>query len=620
MDGEFTIEQKQAIAIASARARMAKEKQQEPAVAPKAEASLLDKVAGSSPVRLATGALGPLTMAFQAGANVVPGTGAEPINEALDSAEASKRRGMDWWAERQRKGREGRAAAGAPDAPTIEEALASLMGSEVAPMDAAGVAGSLMTGSALVRGMPATAKGLERIVQGAKAGAVLAPTTSPVLNANDEGYWGQQVERALLGGTLGATVPFLWEGAKLGGRIGRNVVDVFRKGGAERAAGRLANKVASAASGTPGRDAVVQALSSPRQIVPGSVPNAGQAAAATNNAEFVGLQDIAAKNKPSQYFGPGGREGQQEAARLAAVRTVGQTPADLAAAVASRKAASTANYGAAFQQQIKADPDLLQMADNPFFKAAIPDAFRLAQAKGINPQSDLTEFLHYVKISLDKQLRRTGDTALSSTEKRVIADLQDNLVKWIGKKNPAYEFARASHQTASAPIAQMKLGQDMEKALISPMSGAERPASFANALQTAGTKIDRATNAPRMAALSGQQTATLGSVGEELKRDAVVEALARQGAPAARKIVGEASEPVARVNLLNRVWNITNSVLARLEGKGTKVTMDALSDMMLDPPQMARIMQAATPYERSQLLDAVNKLQGGLQVQAAQGD
>ena len=199
--------------------------------------------------------------------------------------------------------------------------------------DAMGALGTAMSPMALrmAAGAPA-ATAMGRIGQGAVAGAKMGaamPVTGP-------DYWQTKGEQILSGGAAGAAIPGVWEGAKAVGRGARNVFQPYMgQWGADRAAGRLANDAAGAK-----RDAVLAELRGSQPTVPGPMPTAGQAATNANSAEFSALQKIAAERDPSSYYGPSGIEGQQNAARIAALRTVGQTPQDLAAAIAERNAST----------------------------------------------------------------------------------------------------------------------------------------------------------------------------------------------------------------------------------------------------------------------------------------
>jgi hypothetical protein len=143
--------------------------------------------------------------------------------------------------------------------------------------------------------------------------------------------------------------------------------------------------------------------------------------------------------------------------------------AAIEAAKTARGAASKINYGKAFDtaiHDVKADPEIAVLASNPFFKKALPSAFELAQARGINPKNNLTEFLHLVKVGLDKRLKSDpGEVALNSAQHAEVTKVKQQLVDWLARHNTDYETGRAAHATASKAIDAFK---DRQQQAIAP--------------------------------------------------------------------------------------------------------------------------------------------------------
>jgi hypothetical protein len=96
----------------------------------------------------------------------------------------------------------------------------------------------------------------------------------------------------------------------------------------------------TAAEGRGGE--ILNALRSPTELVPGSLPTAAQAAAPVGATRFSVLGASSAKTLPTPYFERGEA---QKAAQLAAVRQVGRTPEELRAAEAARAATAKELYG-----------------------------------------------------------------------------------------------------------------------------------------------------------------------------------------------------------------------------------------------------------------------------------
>lgn len=413
----------------------------------------------------------------------------------------------------------------------------------------------------------------------------------------------------LLAGLVGGvTTTGAMEGIKSAGRGVKNVVDsAVVPGGSKRAAGRILDEAAGA-----NKPQVVKALENATSDIPGMKLNAGQAAAKAGSAEFSGLQKIAAETKPTPYAA---LEASQEEARKAALGTVGQTKEALSSAIGKRAANARQNYAAAFEQSVKADPELAQIASNPYFKDALPDAFKEAAAKGINPKTDMTEFLHVVKLSLSGELEKTGDNALKRLQKTSVQDVKSQLVDWLAKKNPNYESARAQFSADSKPINQMQVGQYLQDKLASPLEGAERSASFAQATRDAAGTIKRSSGQSMYdelgQVLTPQQEGTVNSVLNNLKNETTFKDLASKGMPAARRIVGQSADPIPQVNMLNRAMMVTNAIVRRLEGKGGRAAIESMADIMQDPQKAAAVLKAATPVERATLIEALSRSAAG---------
>lgn len=105
---------------------------------------------------------------------------------------------------------------------------------------------------------------------------------------------------------------------------------------------------------------IIKNLRENKQIVPGSAPTAGEAAVPAGSAEFSAFAKAASEARPSAYVARGD---EQNAARLAQIRTVGQTPEALDAAKGNRSANSRENYGAVAQDRINPKSDVAIMED-----------------------------------------------------------------------------------------------------------------------------------------------------------------------------------------------------------------------------------------------------------------
>lgn len=349
---------------------------------------------------------------------------------------------------------------------------------------------------------------------------------------------------------------------------------------------------------------IIQQLRAPNiEIVPGSTPTAAQAASPLNITKFSALGASAEKALPTPYYERGLA---QEAARVNAMRSVGKTPADMTRAVAEREAATTPLYQAAEARKFMADPQLMQMADDPYIQQALPDAMKLSKSQGITFDNNPVKFIHNVKISLDKMLTRTGETALARGERAQVMDVKNRLVGWLETKAPEYGTARTTYAAKSKPINQMEVGQYLEGKLTSPLDVGERANVFAGAVKDAAGTIKRATTGEaRFKALTDilepDQVQIVNAIRDDLARAAKTKQQAKMGgaaAPKATDLASAAERGLRLPNLLNRVTAVANDIMSRLRGKIDSKLAIQLATEMLDPETAAAALEKAIKSEQ----------------------
>jgi hypothetical protein len=542
----------------------------------KAEPTTAEKIAGHPATRFAVGAGSPALGLLQLGEKAYGGTFFDDKIKTLDRMSKAGRQSGG-----------GGFALNPVTAPI--EAAEAMTGSDIY-----GTIGAAMNplGLAVSKAIPLAQTFLGKAGQGAGFGAgagAVAPVTG-------DDYLGEKGTQIGTGTLAGATLP---AGISAGAKVVEAVRN-FLPGGTPQIASNMANKTAGEK-----RDEIVRLMEQYRPTVPGERASAGEVAAPAGGATFSGLQRIVEKRTPDPYSD---MEKASESARLATVRTVGQDKPALDAAEATRKANAATNYGAAYGQQFKADPALAQMADNPYFKDALPVAEKLAAAEGIT-----TRFLHFVKIGLDKQLERVGDTALVKTEKDAVMSVRKGLIDWLGKKNPAYDAARKQFAADSVPINQMQVGQELEKALVSPLGTAERAGVYANAVREAPKTLKRATSYKRYDDLSDvldpKQTQSVKDVSSSLARRAEYEDLASRGTSAAMDAINLAVPKLPASGMFNPKYSVARAIINRMTGNLDNKALDYLATKMQDPQEMAKLMQLSPP-QRKQVIEALLQ-QGG---------
>lgn len=449
-------------------------------------------------------------------------------------------------------------------------------------------------------------------VKGAQA---LTPATSGITNAVMQQLGAVPQAQIVAAGSAGAGSGLAREsGLGEGAQLAAGLAGAIAPAGVGSAinAARSAKDYIYPSVGSLGRraagdraDDVINAMLQTKSNTPGVKLTAGEAAVPANSAEFSAFQKAAANELPSKYFGPSGIKGQQAIARQDAVQSFGKTPQELEQAVAARSATSSKNYGDAFKKQVNADPELAKLFQNPYVKDALPEALKLAQANGISPKSNLTEFLHFVKEGLDAKLQSANNPnipAISSAAKNAVQDAKQNLVSWMGKKNPLYDVARTTHSAESIPITQMRVGQELERALVAPATGMERAASFGSKVRQAENTISKGSGRPQIEALTDTQRKVVSAIEEDFKRNQQFKELAMAGKKGMEERIG--APVVPPTGMFQPVISAARSWVNKALGTGHEQALRRAAEVMDNPQEMARQMQAATPAQRK-ILEAL---------------
>lgn len=449
----------------------------------------------------------------------------------------------------------------------------------------------------------------------------LAPHVPPEVaaGAGMSANVGVQAIPTVLGGMAGPSAQnAVTAPVKAAGRVARNVIDPWTSGGIERAVGRTAVEAAG-----PKRQAVIDALRQNRQIVPGSMPTAGEAAAGAGSAEFSGLQRAVEGRQPSAFFG---RASEQEAARIAALRGVGKTPADITAAETARaattgpmreKALEGANVvGVSTQKLIR---QIRGVESQPGIRASDVVSKTLSDVKdklkqftnrdGFINSKDLYTIRKEIGNTISKNAKETAnwDKRLASGLERDLQKNIDDAIEAAG--GTGWKDYLSTYRDMSKPINQMQVGQQLEKSLTTGLGTTERPAAFAQALREAPQTLKRATGSPRYSSLEEvlepQQMQGVTNVLDDLKRAALHEQLAKAGTEKARDLVGQISPALPQAGMFNPKYSVLRALSNRLAGRVEGKSLDKLAEAMQDPQMMARLMQNASPAERTALVEAL---------------
>jgi hypothetical protein len=570
----MTLEQQQALALARARLRI---QQQEAAPQPSYEGFFEGGAPSEEPVQI--GPVGRRVVGAVKGAFVDP---FEAITQVV-GGEAGRRgvaeREAAYQAGRQQRGEEG-----------IEGAR--LIGNVLSPIANIPVLGVAQ------RAAQATTLG-GRLAAGAGAGAagsLLQPVSEAPSAFGD--FAADKVEQLGLGAVLGGFIQGGVEGIKGGAKFLVDLTKPMTKNGQKKIIQEYFDDLAG-----PDKETFITALNKADEFVAGSKPTAAEAL--SEIPEAVNLAAAQERLARTQEAAPlfARRAEEQAQARLGAVREVAGKPGELEAAITARSADANRNYGEAFGVVLTGDPKLAKIATNPYFRDALPDAIKLSEARGITAKTDLTQFLQFIKLSLDKQLSRTGDTALSNTEKREVALVKDELMGWLSPKNPAYQVARDEFAAASRPINQMEIGQFLEKKLNSAMD-VENAGSFALAVREAASTIKKASGEARFTkleeVLTPKQNAIITNVVEDIKRASNAKKLAAR-ARATGIDANEAELP----QLLNRTAAITNAVLRAVKKNAIPEMNREMARLFAEPKALAAFMSSVPKSRAKDFVNAI---------------
>jgi hypothetical protein len=401
---------------------------------------------------------------------------------------------------------------------------------------------------------------------------------------------------------------------------------------------------------------IVEALRSPQaEIVPGSRPLPSQIVAPTGSAEFTAFARSGERVLPSEAAA---RAAEQARARLSAMREVSGAPAQeararlaaapdvtptgvmparggaLEAAQEARAAQTGPMFTRAERDVLPADETFQNLLTRPSMQQAVQRAARIAaeenrpfslrppegaapsgmvDAQGrpiptpeAPPPSYSVQDLQYVKRGLDDLLSDTA-SGLGKAERNAIASTRRDLLSWIDSQSPAYRAAREAFQEASGPIDQMRVARVLENRLTQPVTGeATRGAMFASGIQEAPTTLRRATGEARFSQLSEVLTPDQMRIVDNIRRDIAREEqankLARQartGVPNIEAVVTEATG-APRLNFLNRVATIANTIMSKLEGKINQELAIKIATDLMDPQATANALERAMRREMNQ--------------------
>jgi hypothetical protein len=446
---------------------------------------------------------------------------------------------------------------------------------------------------------------------------------------------GERVANIGLGAAASAAVPVAVRGAQ----IARSFVEPLYQGGRDRIMGRVLRQSAGGQA-----DEAMRNMAASRQLVPGSMPTAAEAA---NNPGIASLQRSAIATDPVPMNQMAARQAANNEARIAALRDLAGTPTSKEAAMQARQDASNVAYSRArtsdqmrrelaIQEQIAKDAPYIgfgslgnapvrteaqsaalairptkaleDLAKRPSFARFINDAKRMAADKGIDIGNPLTSIdgLHYIKLAIDDALEPSATNALGRNAKSALMDMKTTLTKEMDAISPVYGASREAYQQASRPINQMAIGEELMGS-VNPLTGKIMPSQFARKLRDETAKIATGFKGATLEnTLEPAQLQSMNALRDDLARASFSETAGRGvGSDTVQKlafsnIMQQSGLPsvlqgFAPASILGNVAQRAGQVIYR---DANQEMSQQLAQAMLDPQQAAALMQAARTNPR----------------------
>jgi hypothetical protein len=450
---------------------------------------------------------------------------------------------------------------------------------------------------------------------------------------------GETFKNVATGGIAGAAVPALMTA----GRVAKSFVEPFYESGRAQIMGRALRQSA----GNQADDAM-RAMQGAKELVPGSLPTAAEAA---GNPGIAAMQRTATAIDPVAMNQLAARQAAQNEARVEVLRNLAGSSGAKEAAVEARDLAAQTAYGKArasdamrraleIEQQVNKDAAnaglgslanlpsrteaqsaamairptkaLEDLAKRPSFSRFIDDAKRLAADKGQDIGNPLTSIdgLHYIKLAIDDALQPTATSSLGRNAKSSIMDMKNILTKEMDEISPVYGSAREAYQQASKPINQMAIGEELLKS-VRPLDQQIMAGQFAKKLSDETAKTATGFKGATLAnTLEPDQLQLLNALKQDLARSDFAKT-------AGRGVGSDTVQKLAFSNMLNAagvpsavrsfgpagaIGNIAQR-FGQVAYKDANERMAAeLAQALLDPQTAATLMQSGMVTPQMQAL------------------
>lgn len=414
-------------------------------------------------------------------------------------------------------------------------------------------------------------------------------------------------------GLLGTLAPRVVAG---GYGLTKGLLQPLTKSGQERVVGQALNRFASDPASV-GR--------ATGELVPGSVPTLGQA---TLDPGLVLLERAAADADPQIAGRLAETARTQNQARIDALQTVGQDQGALDAAVKQRGLLAGPLYREADRSNATVDTTgVAALLDSVISKNATRPGIANPLSQVRDTLLDDSGALRQDVLSLSNASKNIGDllavkgpsgTPVNIAATRELTTLKKALDRTIKKAEPAYGQAQQTFATASAPINQMQVGQELARRTINANNGLLSGPMFNRALVNDDQLVKSATGFAKgnlENTLTAPQLGTVRSIGADLRRAGEADSLVqKKGSDTARNLISQNIlretlgplglpdgffEARALEPLLNTIDNAY-----KLTGSNQRV-IRLLGDVVTDPAEAKRVLATLTPKQRGAVQEAL---------------
>lgn len=507
-------------------------------------------------------------------------------------------------------------------------------------------------------------------------GTLQMPGNSAAAGSPD--YWTQKAAQIGIGTVAGGALSTA--GSMLGGAYNtiRPLVSPSSAAGNILLKGVKAGGDAPESAGLLGalvKDPAVMAarLETAGQLVPGSLPSSAQVAGSVP----LLMAEKALKNNPAYKVAFEDRSIANNAARMAALRQVAKTPAELEAAIAARKAVASPLYESANAETHALDDGLSALLDRPSAQAALARGRKLAAERGetvgpvggsaavaehqietgllsasgapitktvagtdaVAPTVD-GKTLQYLKMGIDDLQKEGKQQGMGAHEAGALAATRNDLDGWLIQNSPTFKQANSSFAKHSVPINTMEAGQSILGTL--EQLGHNVSGDVSPALSQFRSQYQKALkNSPY--GIDPEAKKMLDAIQADLQRETISNSLTKTGSDTAynlqapnwlgSKLYGESMDGKSMLGRgLGALGGLltggpVGAVSGVIAGKGLgsiagNRVNDQLQAAMLDPALFARLLREAAAREAGQgggLLDSVPVKAGAVGATDAMG-